>query len=311
MFRKAYSTIWENLVTAYQREKLSHALLFSGPKGTAKEPLVFELIRLVGEIAVSDEVLKKGYHPDVLVVRPVVEKKKEKIRQKKISVEQLKPVMEKVGLYPYQAKKKIVLVLEAQEMSVGAANSMLKLIEEPLSDTMIMLVADNEEMLLPTILSRCQKIRVGLLSDEKLKELADSYVESQGLNRQGVSLEDAVNYAHGRLEDSWKLLKDEDFLAERKTMVDAFRDALRGDLSIGFSLAEKIASDDVKIKEHLDEWIWYLRNFLKQNVKNKVDIRIQKKVFFMLKEMLEVRRMLEKTNVNERLFLENFFIKLK
>ena len=72
---------------------------------------------------------------------------------------------------PYEAKKRVVLISEAQTLNAEAGNALLKVLEEPPEHTLIILTALNTANLLPTIVSRCQEIRFGPVSQENLMRL--------------------------------------------------------------------------------------------------------------------------------------------
>lgn len=89
-------------------------------------------------------------HPDLLLIE----------EEEKIGVEDTKKVREFLSMKPYQARGRGVLILNAQNLTIDAQNSLLKTLEEPPIHSLIVLLSDSEHSLLPTIISRCRLIRV-------------------------------------------------------------------------------------------------------------------------------------------------------
>lgn len=89
-------------------------------------------------------------HPDLLLIE----------EEEKIGVEDTKKVREFLSMKPYQSRGRGVLILNAQNLTIDAQNSLLKTLEEPPIHSLIVLLSDSEHSLLPTIISRCRLIRV-------------------------------------------------------------------------------------------------------------------------------------------------------
>lgn len=297
---------WQYFQQSHEQGKLSHAYLFCGPEGTGKFGLAIDVIRMVDQLDLAPEKIISGGHPDVFIVRPEVEEKKGKRKVKNISIEQIKNAIENIGLYAYQAKYKFLVIDKADKMTVSASNSLLKLIEEPPADTIIILTTFSEEGVLPTIRSRCQRIRFGLQNQESLVD----YMRQQYPDIEPDRIARAAELSRGRIRFALEYMTDDEQLARVQTTVEEFRKALRAGVGKGFALAESISQDKQVLLESLEEWIWYLRCFQKKLLKDRADIRVQKKTFDILKELLAVREILSASNANERLQLEQFFVQI-
>ncbi|HSP56881.1 MAG TPA: DNA polymerase III subunit delta' [Halomonas sp.] len=139
--------------------RLPHALLFSGPKGVGKQPLVDALIAWVlcaspGEHACGHchgcRMLAAGYHPDLLRVEP--EEGKRQIR-----IDPIRGVNAFVAQTAQQGGYRVIVIQPAEAMNVAAANALLKSLEEPGAQTLFVLIADVPSRMLPTVRSRCQQ----------------------------------------------------------------------------------------------------------------------------------------------------------
>lgn len=140
--------------------RLGHALLLSGPAGTGKRALAEWLIRryLAGEAGGPAHPTwpPSGWqHPDALRISPEEGKAR-------ISVDQIRALVADIGLKSHAGGGKAALIEPADAMTLNAANSLLKTLEEPPGDALIILVADTLSGMPATILSRCASLRVPL-----------------------------------------------------------------------------------------------------------------------------------------------------
>lgn len=150
-----------------------HAYLFTGPHGVGKATVAELVCRAMlcmkespaekpcGECIACKKVLNSN-HPDFHVVR--LEKDKKQIR-----IDQIRQIQAELALKPYEAEWKTVLIDDADFLNESAQNALLKTLEEPPGDTLIILVCASLGNLLPTIISRCRLERFGPLSANELK----------------------------------------------------------------------------------------------------------------------------------------------
>lgn len=296
----------ERLEKIWRNKRLSHAYLFSGPEGVGKFEAVVKFVALVSGFS-PEEMVSSGSNPDFVVVKPEIEQKQGKIRKKDISVDQIKEVLHNIGYFAYKAKYKFLVIFEAERMSRGAANSLLKLIEEPAGDVIIILVAHKEQRLLPTLRSRCQQIRFGFASDRDLENELKELYSSEPAEK----LKLAAELSFGRINFAKQYIQDEKALEEISSQIENFRTALRGGTAKGFELSESFSSDKEKLLVAMNEWIWYLRNFLKEQIKKGESRGVVGKIFFILESLVKLRFEIETTNVNQRIQLDNFFVQIK
>lgn len=168
-----HQAVWSRLQGAGADGRLPHALLFSGAEGCGHEALMQSLVKsllcltpVTGEagqacgVCRSCQVFESGAHPDYKFIAVPVDKQV-------ISVDQIRGLNHFLELSRSYSPSRVVLIHEADRMNVNAANSLLKSLEEPSSDTHILLFSSGASTLLPTIRSRCQQIRLPLPTPEQ------------------------------------------------------------------------------------------------------------------------------------------------
>lgn len=203
--------------------RVVHAYLFEGEKGTGKKEMGMLLAkallcldptesRLPCEQCRNCKRIENGNHPDVHVLEP------EGLSIKK---EQIKNLQEEFSKKSVEANFKIYLIDKADKMSVQAANSLLKFLEEPPKDTAAILLTEQMQRLLPTILSRCQILSFKPLSRVHLqKRLMD-----QGVNEQNSSIISHLthNYVEGMA------LSSEEWFAQAQKIVVRLYEVIKTD----------------------------------------------------------------------------------
>lgn len=155
-------SLWDELISRAQSGNLPHALLFNGAQGYGKaifaEALVHGLLcqspqsdgRACGQCQ-GCGLLAAGTHPDLLWIEP-------EEAGKAIPVDRIRAVGEFMALKSQYGGRQVVLINPAEAMNRFAANSLLKTLEEPTDDAVLILVSSQPSLLLPTIRSRCQQV---------------------------------------------------------------------------------------------------------------------------------------------------------
>lgn len=149
---------WQALSQTAQVGRLGHAWLLLGDPGLGKEQLAERLARLHlcqhadrGEPCGhchSCQLFDKGNHPDLATIAP---------DSKTIGVEAIREICTRLQSSAQLGRGKVVIIPDAERMTESAANALLKTLEEPAGDSLLLLIASQVSRLLPTILSRCHK----------------------------------------------------------------------------------------------------------------------------------------------------------
>ncbi len=146
--------IIEALLNALARKRISHAYLFCGSEGSGKKSLANFWARALNcqgdsppcqECPSCRKAIRQS-HPDVLHLEP---------RGASIKIEQLREIKDSLFLAPYEGKYRIIILEEAHELTLPAANSLLKILEEPPQRLVFIILTSKPWALLPTVVSRC------------------------------------------------------------------------------------------------------------------------------------------------------------
>lgn len=151
---------WERLLARRDQENLPHALLLTGRRGIGKLRFAQQLVELL--LCESSQqqpcgsckgcrLIRAETHPDFRIVSPPEDKKV-------ISVDQIRDLSSYLSLTAQYGGYQVVIITPADAMNVNAANSLLKTLEEPPANTLLMLLSDRPASLTATIRSRCQVI---------------------------------------------------------------------------------------------------------------------------------------------------------
>jgi DNA polymerase-3 subunit delta' len=152
--------------------RLAHAYLFRGPEGVGKQLFARGLAAAVNCSAAdglsacgfcpSCKKLISGSHPDFLLVAP---------EKGAIKIAQIRKLIKTLSFVPYEAKTRVVLIEDVHTMRQEAANSLLKTLEEPPDNNLLILTADSAGNVLSTIMSRCQSVPFYGLTLEETTEI--------------------------------------------------------------------------------------------------------------------------------------------
>ena len=181
---KGQEHIKKALKRAFLKSRLHHAYLFYGPYGVGKSTLAralaqILLCKLIEGTESIDQLDACGHcgackrvdsenHPDLCILRR--EEHHGKL-SREIKIHQLRALQETLTYEPYEGGRRVVLIEEADKMNIACANALLKTLEEPSNNTHFILCTHRPNVILPTILSRCQHLRFSKLDHKSLQSL--------------------------------------------------------------------------------------------------------------------------------------------
>lgn len=146
--------------------KLAHGILIGGPEGIGKATLAYRLARLL--LPGGERRIAAGSHTDLLVVEKLWDAKKEQFANE-ISVEQARGIAQFLSLTPGEGQWRVVIIDPVDALNTAGSNAILKILEEPPPQAVLLLISHNPGRLLPTIRSRCRLLKLAPLSPEDFR----------------------------------------------------------------------------------------------------------------------------------------------
>ena len=160
-----HDQIIASLSTSWQESTLPQSLMLCGPKGIGKRLVADDLTRMIIGSA-SETMITQGTHPDIRVI--ALKEDKDGKLPTAITVDMIRQLGPFLHHSTSLASHKVVVIDSADDMNSNAANALLKMLEEPPSHTIMILISHAPGRLLPTIRSRCRKITLSPLAPEML-----------------------------------------------------------------------------------------------------------------------------------------------
>jgi DNA polymerase-3 subunit delta' len=242
--------------------RIRHAYLFTGPRGVGRRSLALRLAQAIncqqplapGEpcrVCRSCTHIEAMQHPDLHVVQAERE-------GGFLKVEQIRELQRGLSLHPYEARQRIALLLRFEEARRNeAANILLKTLEEPPALVTLMLTAESPERLLPTIVSRCEVLR---LRPAPLETLSHALEQDWGLEPESARL--LAHISGGRPGYALRLSQDAALLEQRQVWLEDLARMLPSSRVERFHYVEERLKDPAKHPEQKDMFYQTLVSWL-------------------------------------------------
>jgi DNA polymerase-3 subunit delta' len=216
---------------------IAHAYLLVGPRHVGKGTLAINLAQALncdgpelpcGQCRSCQRILESK-HADVTPIG--LDSKTE------IGIDDIRGLQRLANLPPYEGKCKVFIIDDAEYLSTEAANSLLKILEEPPPRVVWLLLAAEEEHLLPTIISRCQRLELKPVPSERIQEVL---VNSYNVDADKARL--LTQLCRGRLGWAVSALENDDILEQRSQRIARLVSLLTASLEQRFAYVQELAS---------------------------------------------------------------------
>jgi len=305
------------LSRALANGRIAHAYLFSGPDGIGKRLMAMALARAIvcheqrgcGHCQACRKIDHQN-HPDLHILEP---------DGNSIKIEQVRALQRELNLKPLEAPRKICLIEQADAMTTGAANSLLKTLEEPRGDSLLILLSAQPNRLLETIRSRCQPLPfvrhpAGRIRTELERQLGIDPTDSHIL---AALSEGSFKKAFGKDRDL--------YLEERRELLKTLTALSSGSILPILDFAEKLSADKTVLPDILEIFQAFYRDVmlclqghgddklvnldLREKVRRVADRETLATILVKLEAVSDTMRLLPR-NVNRQLAMEVLLLKL-
>jgi DNA polymerase-3 subunit delta' len=246
---------------------LAHAYLLVGPAHVGKMTLAIRLAQALNCEAdekpclacTACKKISSGTHSDIIVIG--LGQNGDEVEAKLIGIDQIKEVQHAASLPPFEGRHKVFIIDGAELLSTDAANCLLKTLEEPEPKVTFILLTTNDRRLLPTVVSRCQRLELAPLP---VGEEARLLVASAKIEPERARL--LAGLSHGC--PGWALAAagDETTLQRRQEevnrLVEVIKDGYEGRFEYAARLATGFSHDRGAVYEVLERWLDYWRDLL-------------------------------------------------
>jgi len=234
---------WEFLKNKFELNQLSHSYLFSGAKEIGKKTFAMEFAEFVG-----------CKFPDLLIVKSD--------DGKEISIAKIRDIQNFLAYKSYNGGFKIVIIDEAEKMNQEAQSCFLKTLEEPKGKTLLILISAKPDMLLPTIISRCQII--------KFFKPKDLPANPERLVKEREILNDLLPAIKSNFAQKFKYIKSIDFEKQDVSdILEVMQKYLRHLLMVKIGIENKERPEDTNFEKYSVKDLKNIIN-LTENINNKL-----------------------------------------
>ena len=269
--------IIKTLRNALATNKIAHAYLFCGPRGTGKTTMA----KLFAKALNCDEGIGhqcnkcsncleiiEGSHPDVIEIDAASNN----------GVEQVRDLIDKVNYLPIKGRYKVYIIDEVHMMTANAFNALLKTIEEPPAHVIFILATTEPHNILPTILSRCQRYDFSKVSDGDIEERMNIVLEKEGIKFDREAVQAIISLADGGMRDALSILDQviaysgdsltvEDVyslfgLASEEEKVSFIKDVNEGNISSALEKIKAFSEGGVDLKRLTEDLLGILKDVL-------------------------------------------------
>ena len=198
--------IVKTLLNAIKNDRIAHAYLFAGPRGTGKTTVAKLFAKAIncsnfnGESCDECENCKAyldGNHPDIIEMDAASNN----------GVDEIREIIEQVPYAPLVGKYKVYIIDEVHMLSTSAFNALLKTLEEPPAHVIFIFATTDPQKVIPTVLSRCQRYNFSKISTYEIKRRTTDILNAENIPFEEKAVEEIARMAEGGMRDALSLLE--------------------------------------------------------------------------------------------------------
>ena len=250
------------LRSSIENNRIAHAYIFTGPSGVGKKITALNYAKALNCLAdtaerpcnkcISCTKIESSNHPDVFLVKP---DKTGRSETSSVKIDAIREIIRSIGLKPYEGRYKVYIIDNAGGLTEEASNAILKTLEEPPANSVMILIVENLDALLSTILSRCQVVKFFPLG---IDEVENILIKEYKLDTAKAHI--LSRLLSGSLGEALKH-NDEKFFKKRASLLKALSDKRISEYDF-----DGVSKEDLKM--YLDIMLTWYRDILVAKVGN-------------------------------------------
>ncbi len=308
---------WEYLAKAVKQGKIPQALLFSGEQNLGKKFVALKFAKLLNcenpkndkpcEVCKNCQSIEKNIYPDLVIVEPMEEKKE-------IEIGQIRELIARIALRSMSQGFKTIIIDSADTMNQEAQNALLKSLEEPKGKTIFILVAEHQNRLFPTILSRTQILKFYPAQNQEIEKLLRGKISEK-------EIQEIISFSWGRPGRAINFIANPQEIKIEKQKIEQIQKLIDSDIAFRFQYAKQISEKRDELKQILELWTRYFRTAMihksqtpmtndQPNPNDQTLNYSLSKLKKILDKIEKTQFLLSTTNVNSKLALELLMLEI-
>ena len=196
----------KTLLNAIKNNRIAHAYLFAGPRGTGKTTIAKLFAKAINCSNFNEESCDEcdnckayldGNHPDIIEMDAASNN----------GVDEIREIIEQVPYAPLVGKYKVYIIDEVHMLSTSAFNALLKTLEEPPAHVIFIFATTDPQKVIPTVLSRCQRYNFSKISTYEIKRRTIDILNTENIPFEEKAVEEIARMAEGGMRDALSILE--------------------------------------------------------------------------------------------------------